>query len=543
MAQVVADPRLALTDVGQMRLMLSNTGAFGTSFLSRNTPSMEWPARSGIDHLARAALWVGAVSATGDTFVTIGARDAYYLDPSFQHTEFTPVEGPERFSRLPTSPFYRPGTVSDENFHAVFDDTVAVVNSGQPPHTPMGIRLVQETYGWGTEPVDDFVIAEFNVINVGTSTLQDIWIGMYAELVTNNRNHFANWPPGGAWFDFQDPQWSPGLRLLTNHNARGSDFGATHWAGIKLIGTGGAGPFGRGPDSLATKQITLTGWSWNPSRFGARGDGALYLDMSRGETSLPPEFDPFDPSVNPVVLLAVGPFTTLAPGDTMQAVFGFVGGEDIDDLSANASWAQRLYDALYDLTVTPVAVKDLTVVATNGTARLTWQVTEETDRWLEGIRIHRATTIDGPYDLRTRRPLEPQRHMWFEDVEVQNGRTYWYRLLLRSTHGHTTVVGPVRVTMGSVSPERLTLNAPLELADGSIQIRYSIPVSDSRVQIGVYDVRGRRIWSSDRGDLARGEHSVIWNRVSADGSRIPRGVHFVGLRACGQSVGRKLVVR
>jgi hypothetical protein len=227
----------------------------------------------------------------------------------------------------------------------------------------------------------------------------------------------------------------------------------------------------------------------------------------------------------------------------VQAVFGFVGGEDLDDLSANASWAQRLYDALYDLTVTPVAVKDLTVVAMNGTARLTWQMAEGSERWLEGIEVHRAATIDGPYDLRTPVPLEPHGSMWFEDVEVQNGRTYWYRLILRSRQGHTTVVGPVRVTVGSALPERLTLHAPLELADGSIQIRYSIPVSDSRVQIGVYDVRGRRIWFSDRGILARGEHSVIWDRVSADASRISRGVHFIGLQAHGQSVSRKLVVR
>src|SRR5512143_1188236 len=113
---------LAITDVGNMRLVISNCGTLGTAFNTRSVAGMEWPARSGIDHLARGGLWVGAIdAATGDTLVTIGAGDGYYTDPIFIDSEFTPVGGrPQEYSRLPGSPYFRPGTVSDENLHTVY---------------------------------------------------------------------------------------------------------------------------------------------------------------------------------------------------------------------------------------------------------------------------------------------------------------------------------------------------------------------------------------------------------------------------------------
>ncbi|MFQ5599772.1 MAG: hypothetical protein ACE5G2_04370 [Candidatus Krumholzibacteriia bacterium] len=354
------DPKLKVTDIGNMRLVLSNAGTFGTSFLSRETPSMEWPARSGIDHLVRGALWVGAISAaTGDTLVSSGGRDAYYLDAIFQHSEFTPIEGPpQEFSRLRTSPFFRPGTVSDENFHTVYVDTIPVVKgvgSGEEQHTPMGIRVIQETYGWGFDPLDDFIMVEFNVVNVGDVALQDVWIGMYSELVTNNRNSFSRWPPGGVWFDFQWPEWDSERRMVANRNKRGGNVGATEWSAIQLVGTGGFGPFGRGPDSIQTKQISLSAWSWSPSQFlGNWNDDSLYTFMSTGVAEFPEEIpDPDNTEINPVTIISLGPFSLLAPGDTLQAVFAFIAGTDLADLHENAFWSQKAYDDRYALPSPP----------------------------------------------------------------------------------------------------------------------------------------------------------------------------------------------
>ena len=347
---------LETTDIGNIRLVISNAGTLGTSFLARDTPSMEWPARSGVDHLVRGALWVGAMSAaSGDTLVTSGGRDAFYTDQIFQYSEFTPIAGrPVEFSRLRTSPYYRSGTVSDENLRTTFVDTLPIVKGGaEERHTPMGIRIVQNSYTWGFDPVDDFAIQEYNIINVGSTALQDVWIGIYTEMATNNRNAYANWPPGGAWFDFQDPEYDATRRMVINHHYFAGNGRAPQYAGLKLVGSGGRGATGRGPDSISTKQITLAAWTWSPSQFLVWTDDSLYTRMNRGTTTNFDEFDPLNTEVNPSSVLAVGPFSLLAPGDTVQVVFGLLAGDDLNDLNVNADWVQEAYDRKYALPSPP----------------------------------------------------------------------------------------------------------------------------------------------------------------------------------------------
>jgi len=347
---------LYITDIGNIRLALSNAGTMGTSFNSRDTPSMEWPARSGIDHLVRGALWVGAISvATGETLVTTAGRDAYYLDAIFDHSEFTPTEGrPQEFSRQRTSPFFRAGTVSDENIHTAFVDTLDVRKlTGEQRHRPMGIKVVQESYGWGFDPLDDFVILEFNIVNVGRAVLQDVYVGVYTEMASNNRLAWALWPPGGTWFDFQDPAWDSTNCMINNHQYYFGGGRAKPWAGLKLVGTGGHGPFGRGPDSLATKTKSIGAWTWSPSQFLVWKDDSLYTFMSSGKINNFDEFDPLNTDINPSSIFSVGPFSFLAPGDTVQAVFAFLAGNDLADLKRNAAWVQKAYDDKYALPSPP----------------------------------------------------------------------------------------------------------------------------------------------------------------------------------------------
>jgi hypothetical protein len=140
---------------------------------------------------------------------------------------------------------------------------------------------------------------------------------------------------------------------LINHRKGFTQYG---YGAIKLLGTGGFGPYGRGPDSVSTKQISLPIWSWSPGQFIGWRDVDLYGFMSTGSTYWPPEDgipDPDNTEVNPVTCFSVGPFTLLAPGDTMQAVFAFLAGEDLNDLDRNAGWAQKAYDDAYALPSPP----------------------------------------------------------------------------------------------------------------------------------------------------------------------------------------------
>lgn len=383
--EIAADRLLAVTDAGNVRIVLSNSGTFGTAFQSRETPSMEWPARSGLDHLVRGAIWVGAISAaTGDTLVTIGGRDAQYTEPIFQYSEWSPVEGrPQEFSRLRTSPFFRSGTVADENFHTVFVDTLPITKDrAEERHTSANLRIVQESYSWGFDPLDDFVIVELNIINTGMIALQDVWVGIYSELVTNDRQaNWPAWPPGGRWFDFQDPSWDGARRMLVNRNVerRFPSVSPEMRAAIKVVGSGGSGPYGRGPDSLATKRVTLSAWNWSPTDFSTWTDDSLYVRMATG-TVVNLDSVIFEPSIenNPVSVLAVGPFALLAPGDTTQVVFAFLAGQDQADLEKNAFWVQKAYDDAYALPSPPSPPK-LRIYPRHNELVLRWSDEPETE--------------------------------------------------------------------------------------------------------------------------------------------------------------------
>lgn len=391
---------LAYTDIGNIRLALSNAGTLGNDFRSRNTPSMEWPARSGIDHLVRGALWVGAISAArGDTLVSTGGRDAYYNDFIFDHSEYNPVDGkPQQFSRLRTSPYFRPGTVSDQNFFTAYTDTAhADKLTGERPHTSMHIRVDQNSYGWGFDPLDDFVILEYNIVNIGSAALQDVYVGIYTEFATNNRNIWAVWPPGGVWFDYQDPAWDAVNRMITNHRVNGAAAQAKPWGALKVLGCGGKGPFVRTPDSLSTKNITVTTFTWSPSQFLGWRDPYLYRRMSADSIDTFDLFDPSDTNINGTSIFSVGPFTLLAPGDTVQVVFAALAGTDPADLDKNAYWAQKAYDAKYSLPAPPSS-PILNVYPEHEAVTLRWSNQPESEldpaskvRDFQGYRVFLAT--------------------------------------------------------------------------------------------------------------------------------------------------------
>lgn len=446
---LAADRLLAVTDIGNLRLVLSNSATFGTAFQARETPSMEWPARSGIDHLVRGALWIGATSAATGTHVSTGGRDAYYLDPIFQHSEFTPTGGrPEEFSRLRTSPFYRLGTIADENFHSTYVDTLPVVKDrSEPPHVALGLRVVQETYGWGFDPLDDFVVVEFNIVNVGEADLREVWIGVYSEMVTNNRlanwGGASGWPPSSRWFDFQEPHWDAERRLLWNRNVEHRFVNDEVRAGIKVLGSGGRGPTGRGPDSLSTKQISLSAWNWNPSQFYTWSDDSLYARMNTGTIA---DLSVYEPNYdnNPTTILSVGPFAELAVGDTVQVVFAFLAGENRADLEKNAAWAQKAYDDEYAVP-SPPSPPRLRVHPRHNELVLRWDDSPETEpdpaTHLEDFQGYRVYLSESPLatSYRLVRQVDRRDGVGFDtgldvvrlpEPVVDGGFTYQYELSL-----------------------------------------------------------------------------------------------------------------
>jgi hypothetical protein len=188
-------------DAGNVLLHVSNRGYFGRRGQDVTNPSAEWPAGSNHEYLYAAGLWVGGVITRG------GARDTLVSAGLYQR-EFqnrTPNEGCgnppvgicETFEGAPAGlrRFDDDGDglldedpldgtdndadgrvdedfagISQKMFRTVYYDTSIFFNQFFPDeadqHTPMGLRVEQESYQWTDAQFDDFVGIEFRIQNI-----------------------------------------------------------------------------------------------------------------------------------------------------------------------------------------------------------------------------------------------------------------------------------------------------------------------------------------------------------------------------------------
>jgi len=73
-------------------------------------------------------------------------------------------------------------------------------------------------------------------------------------------------------------------------------------------------------------------------------------------------------------------------------------------------------------------------------------------------------------------------------------------------------------------------------------IRYALPGRGGRVDLTIYDVRGRRVRTLVSRDLADGVHEAYWDGRGEDGRSVPSGIYFYRLRTAHGTVQRKAVV-
>jgi hypothetical protein len=208
--------------------------------------------------------------------------------------------------------------------------------------------------------------------------------------------------------------------------------------------------------------------------------------------------------------------------------------------------AQFWQGAWYPLVdVVAVEVEDLEAASAGGRVRLVWKLAEPAQRALQGVNVERATDAAGPYARRTSAPLAPERDMSFEDVDVQPGTRYWYRLQLVARDGAPSTAGPVAIQVGSSSPSRTGLRTPFESVPGAaVVIGFSVGSAGGRVpvRLEIYDARGRVVRGLDAGARAPGDYERIWDRRDDTGARVARGLYFVHLRAGGVAATRKLML-
>ncbi len=445
------------TNIGNIALTITNFGMIGNGFrvsINRQPlPSFEYPIHSRTEHLYRAGLWVGAITVNGDTLVTTGVVDATGASAGSEGFEFYPTDALndtiiER-STLLTSPAYDPNAVSEQDFIATYYDYLYPVIH----HTPLGLKVIQRSYAWSYSYADDFVILSFTIINDRSdrTALNNIYVGMYAELVTANRDYWGDQFNTAAMFQHKRLFYNDTLHMVYEHNDGTDTLADFTTGGIKLLGIELNG------QQIEPDTISFNWWAWQ-DMAGSVDDIMRYALMANGERD--PDVDDEYVSIHgypdPIPMISFGPIPHLNYGDSLTVVFAFVGGENTPHLMTNASWAQRAYDAHYILPAPPPSPR-LVAVPDNRKITLYWDSspehvpdpnTHQID--FEGYRIYRREVTDTnwvmlaqfdvpdtlgfntglPDTVPPPQGFENDTFAWykFEDEGVRNGFTYVYAI-------------------------------------------------------------------------------------------------------------------
>jgi hypothetical protein len=187
---------------------------------------------------------------------------------------------------------------------------------------------------------------------------------------------------------------------------------------------------------------------------------------------------------------------------------------------------------------TPVVLSEFVGHADGERIELAWRLSAESESELVEVRVQRASAFDGPYaDLTT---LQPDAHMAYVDTRIEPGRSYWYRLSLRSLDGSVMLSRPIEASTNGVRWST-ALDVPYESAGGPIEIRYRVGAPGS-MRLEVFDVAGRRVATLIDGVRIPGEYRQPWERVNSSGRRVARGIYVVRLSTVDAVVSRKVAV-
>lgn len=343
-------------DVGNLRLMVSNYGQFG----SDTENGCEFPANSNVNYLYVGAIWIGALvdrpDGGVDTLVSFGFDGANIWRELFPGT--TAADSILVLTNQPGSPNYDPAAVSEQDFIAVYTDTNTTF-AWEGHQKPLGVKVTQKSYAWSYSYAEDFVIFDYFIANISRligapRTFRNLFMGVYVDgdCGLTSISGYAYDDITGFMRVNDDGDTVNIAWIKDNDGDNGATPGVT---GVRVLF----------PDP---KTISFNWWdpqprnNWGPTNpnnpYDYAGhpdtDAKKYRIMSNGEIdpdqtqSNPPAG--IDPSgMDTRYFLSFGPFE-VPPDSTLKLTLAYVGGlpegekDEFEDLAINARWARDVYD-------------------------------------------------------------------------------------------------------------------------------------------------------------------------------------------------------
>lgn len=368
--KILDDDNSKFTNVGNIGLTLTNFGTYGHGFsLWPNQPSCEFPLGSGIEHLFDGGLWIGGFKNGSSTpFVTTGAVDAASVSARGGGFEYTNSPGNlvvER-SSLFDSPSYSPLAISHQDFVMDFVDTNTVLLNGEiiEGHNPLGLSIHHESYAWNFPFANFFVIMNYTIKNVSDQLIDSVYVGLWTDAVIRN-TRITGRPSGSAFFNKGGNGYNDSTKIAYEFDATGDPGFTDSYLGVQFCGTEPQLPDKILLDGDSVSTVNFVSWQFrntdDPNFFAPQDDIGRYAKMQGYFGGSNRWKDGVNPATlktasNRSIFLTTGPFTSIAPGDSINVVFAIVTAKksgtepaslDTEEQKLNlytsADWALRAY--------------------------------------------------------------------------------------------------------------------------------------------------------------------------------------------------------
>lgn len=391
-------------DVGNLSSAIFNTSVVGYPSNPTANPSGWWPAGTNDSYIYEGDIWIGA-KRNGEVGVAEADGRQSELWP-------IPIEDPDTgemvdiFSKKPG--ITTKGTPTNQAIGFKCTDTNAEANKD----LILGLEIEVNGFQWSYAPLYDFFILEYKVKNVGTDTLEDVFMAFRYDVdISSNETGTASYSAD----DFVALDQTPDSLNPDAHPNRYLSYGFSNASAPGYIGLRVLDAY-MGEDSqdaaakipfIAHKRITI---DTDPST-----DAEMYALISTpGVEPLPANYD------DQRFIQSYGPVESLAPEETFNVIMAVAIGEGLGGLQAASDWAQKLYDDAYVAPAPPPSPL-VTAYPADGQVSLLW---ESAGRWVdnginksieeyvditdpekvfEGYRVYRRDTA---YDENTGNPVE-----------------------------------------------------------------------------------------------------------------------------------------
>ena len=343
-------------DVGNLSSAIFNTAVVGYPSNPTANPSGWWPAGTNDSYIFEGNIWIGAKK---NGQIAVSESDG-------RQSEIWPTDDiPEVISNKPgvTSK----GTPTSQTIMFRCSDTNPEANGGDI----LGLELEVNGFQWSYAPLYDFFILEYNVKNVGSDTLEDVFMAFRYDVdISSNETGTASYSAD----DFVALDQTPDALNPVDHPNRYLSYGFSNASAPGYIGLRVLDAYmGDNPDDPAAKipfaahkRITI---STDPST-----DAERYALISvPGVEPLPANYD------DQRFIQSYGPIESFAPGESFNVIITVAIGEGLAGLQASADWAQKLYDDGYVAPAPPPSPL-VTAYPADRQVTLVW---ESEGRWVD----------------------------------------------------------------------------------------------------------------------------------------------------------------